>query len=236
MRGDDLRVTTVDYHTAGEPFRIVTGGVPPLAGETILEKRRFAAERLDDVRRCSSTSRAGTRTCTAASSPSRRTGAPTSASSSFTTPGYSTACGHGTIALVTWALETGGSQRSEPETARGRGRPFRAARDGRAVRDGGACARCASATCPPTSRPRALEAGRGCRSTSRSAAPSTRRSTRRSRCAGEPAALSSSGGRSSATSRRSGTSSTRASPSSATSTASSSGSRVGRPAAPRSGT
>ena len=34
----------VDYHTAGEPFRIVTGGVPPLEGATILEKRRFALE------------------------------------------------------------------------------------------------------------------------------------------------------------------------------------------------
>src|SRR4029450_4753173 len=44
-------VETVDYHTAGEPFRIVTGGVPPLEGRTILEKRRFAAERADEVRR-----------------------------------------------------------------------------------------------------------------------------------------------------------------------------------------
>jgi proline racemase/trans-L-3-hydroxyproline dehydratase len=46
-----LTVTTVDYHTAGEPFRIVTGGVRPLLGRTILEKRRDALEHLDDVRR-----------------------------------------------------------------------------------------------------------------------------------------------------------------------------------------
>src|SRR5207247_8725000 len=44
-------ITTVDYHTAGEPFRIVTGGVDALRGATILEKRRDAAERLDHVRR-----------------------------------------------------------------------------------------------------------------------------------------------------------------------------------------
>ena len=44
------RIEAVDYHTAGEPFRIVTGGVPPLEGRTILDKRRFAAEQLDDVR------------------------------------------------------------------------------------------------------------------------------------------------------------------------------------------
>jgi len=33
-------ITTTDYHTAGEPFRIVTSGVAPIQGTTILEKRR----------------------------------------------------------------------------------------------------------------------------------------------------------------------------------------------------
>ena len=44
-------IETVDYHTGGEPFRIVTGGVPELQGATVLERRRFAAEELDHVRR-----------------------------------------------------------------------------------------------------------------------------------------------------------------------------------------
>ena len=60
-------ITTADYHTAGEPFRIVTGGVRPLEGATILAKRRDALENLDHVRRLLSTSRAAMRTCTAAS-------------------------------------------------------------------------------------------------------------------------------------------------------------------------
>ena len=42
-----LRVSTVDYHTGGEPFRIVTGGVRALEGGTVLERRRFAGEVLD---------------------------------------------------------------------------------------------------------------------------------------------------------------------------------------------
>src|SRR5437660_11880252 len=50
MVGRSLMVSTVDYHTAGEPFRIVSGGVPPLQGRTILEKRRFALEHLDHIR------------------------------------------------------------------------------------------------------------------------------------------------------------------------------------------
>ncbi|HYM63731.1 MAG TPA: proline racemase family protein, partial [Gaiellaceae bacterium] len=46
-----LIVTATDYHTAGEPFRIVTGGVPPIPGRTILEKRRWAQEHLEQVRK-----------------------------------------------------------------------------------------------------------------------------------------------------------------------------------------
>lgn len=35
-----LSVSATDYHTAGEPFRIVSGGVGPILGETVLDKRR----------------------------------------------------------------------------------------------------------------------------------------------------------------------------------------------------
>ena len=43
--------TTIDAHTAGEPLRIVTAGVPRIPGDTVLAKRRWAEENLDDVRR-----------------------------------------------------------------------------------------------------------------------------------------------------------------------------------------
>jgi len=44
-------IRTADYHTGGEPFRIITDGVEPLRGATILDRRRDALERLDHVRR-----------------------------------------------------------------------------------------------------------------------------------------------------------------------------------------
>ena len=47
----DQPITTVEMHTAGEPVRIVTGGYPPLEGATILEKRRYARDQLDHLRR-----------------------------------------------------------------------------------------------------------------------------------------------------------------------------------------
>ena len=35
-------VTTIDAHTGGEPFRIITGGLPEVKGDTILQRRRYA--------------------------------------------------------------------------------------------------------------------------------------------------------------------------------------------------
>jgi proline racemase len=100
-------ITTVDYHTGGEPFRIVTGGVPPLAGRTILEKRRFAQEHLDRVRRLlvfEPRGHADMYGCFVTEPEDR--GADLGVVF-FNNAGYSTACGHGTIALVTWAIEHG---------------------------------------------------------------------------------------------------------------------------------
>ena len=47
---DWIRITTLEAHTAGEPLRIFTGGIPPIPGDTILEKRRFASHELDALR------------------------------------------------------------------------------------------------------------------------------------------------------------------------------------------
>ena len=110
-----MRVETVDYHTGGEPFRIVTGGVPPLEGATILERRRFARERLDHVRRLlvfEPRGHADMYGCHVV--PPNDDGADLGVVF-FHNEGYSTACGHGTIALVTWALDSGVVERREGE-------------------------------------------------------------------------------------------------------------------------
>jgi proline racemase/trans-L-3-hydroxyproline dehydratase len=109
-------ITTVDYHTAGEPFRIVTGGVPPLVGRTILERRRFAAEHRDDVRRLlvnEPRGHADMYGCFVTEPDDREADLGVVF---FHNAGYSTACGHGTIALVTWALDEGHVRTREPET------------------------------------------------------------------------------------------------------------------------
>lgn len=111
-----LTVSTIDYHTAGEPFRIVAGGVRPIPGRTILDKRRFVAENLDEVRALlvnEPRGHADMYGCfvTEAEDDDGDLGV-----IFFHNAGYSTACGHGTIALVTWAIESGIVPAVEPET------------------------------------------------------------------------------------------------------------------------
>ena len=100
-------ITTVDYHTGGEPFRIVTGGVEPLEGRTILEQRRFAEEQLDHVRRLLVYEPRGHADMYGCHVVEPNDDGADLGVVFFHNAGYSTACGHGTIALVTWAIESG---------------------------------------------------------------------------------------------------------------------------------
>ncbi|NHZ86062.1 MAG: proline racemase, partial [Planctomycetia bacterium] len=45
------KITTIDTHTAGEPLRIVTSGIPELPGDTILAKRKYMMENYDHLRK-----------------------------------------------------------------------------------------------------------------------------------------------------------------------------------------
>lgn len=44
-------IKTIDMHTSGEPTRIVISGCPELKGRTLLEKRAFAREKMDHLRK-----------------------------------------------------------------------------------------------------------------------------------------------------------------------------------------
>ena len=116
LRSGRLDVTTVDYHAGGEPFRIVTGGVPEIPGATILEKRRWAAAHLDHVRRLLVNEPRGHADMYGCFVVEPEDGGADLGVLFFHNEGYSTACGHGTIALVTWALESGRLPMTGPQT------------------------------------------------------------------------------------------------------------------------
>ncbi|HWW57205.1 MAG TPA: proline racemase family protein [Sphingopyxis sp.] len=100
-------IRIVDMHTAGEPVRIVEAGYPALAGATILEKRRDAQTRFDHLRTMLMLEPRGhdgmygvipTDPCAAGAD----------LAVLFThQEGYSTMCGHATIAIGRWAVDTG---------------------------------------------------------------------------------------------------------------------------------
>ena len=100
-------IRTADYHAGGEPFRIVIDGIPEIPGRTVLERRRWVRDHLDDVRHLLIDEPRGHADMYGAYVvPPNDEGADLGVIF-FHNEGYSTACGHGTIALVTWALETG---------------------------------------------------------------------------------------------------------------------------------
>ena len=90
--------------------------MPPLEGSRILDKRRFASERLDAVRRLLVLEPRGHADMYGCFVTEPEDGGADLGVVFFHNAGYSTACGHGTIALVTWALDTGVVPTEEPET------------------------------------------------------------------------------------------------------------------------
>lgn len=108
-RGPAGDVSVTDYHTAGEPFRIVTAGQPEIEGNTVSERREFArsSAQVDAVRALLVQEPRGH-----ADMYGGFVVPPDDDGAHFGVlfwhkDGYSTACGHGTIALGAWAVDTG---------------------------------------------------------------------------------------------------------------------------------
>jgi proline racemase len=100
-------VRTTDYHCAGEPFRIVTAGVPDIPAATVAQRRRAVPPDVDAIRRLlchEPRGHADMYGCFLV--PPDDDGADLGVLF-WHKDGYSTACGHGTIALGAWAVESG---------------------------------------------------------------------------------------------------------------------------------
>jgi proline racemase len=104
-----LELEAVDYHTAGEPFRIVSAGAPAIAGSSVRERRETArnSTEIDELRKLlchEPRGHADMYGCFVV--PPDDEGAVLGAVF-WHKDGYSTACGHGTIALGVWAVDSG---------------------------------------------------------------------------------------------------------------------------------
>ncbi|MDG1817826.1 MAG: proline racemase family protein, partial [Aquiluna sp.] len=109
MTNQLMAISVIDYHTAGEPFRIVESGFPEIVGQTVLDKRASAIgnQELEKVRLLLVNEPRGH-----ADMYGGFIVEPNDSGADFGVlfwhgDGYSTACGHGTIALGAWAVDTG---------------------------------------------------------------------------------------------------------------------------------
>ncbi len=110
------KITTIDAHTAGEPFRVITSGFPALDGDTILAKRRFVKEKYDHLRTALMLEPRGH-----ADMYGCLVTPPVSRDADFGVlfmhnEGFSTMCGHGIIAITTVAIECGMVAMRAPQT------------------------------------------------------------------------------------------------------------------------
>ncbi len=100
-------LSTVEMHTGGEPTRIVVDGWPEFSGKTLLDKRREAKDRFDHLRRGLMLEPRGHDGMYGALLVEPDHPEADLAVLFMHNEGYSTMCGHATIALARWAVESG---------------------------------------------------------------------------------------------------------------------------------
>jgi proline racemase len=115
-RADAIEIETVEMHTGGEPVRIVTKGYPAIPGKTILEKRRNARERFDHLRRLLMFEPRGHTDMYGVIPVEPDLPEADLAVLFMHNEGYSTMCGHATIALGRYAVDRGIVAARMPET------------------------------------------------------------------------------------------------------------------------
>lgn len=111
-----VKLRTIDMHTGGEPVRVVVDGYPGIPGRTILEKRRYVKEHLDHLRTALMFEPRGHADMYGvlplpAEKPDSDFGV-----LFLHNEGYSTMCGHATLAMARLAVDLQWVRVTEPET------------------------------------------------------------------------------------------------------------------------
>jgi trans-L-3-hydroxyproline dehydratase len=109
-------LSTVEMHTGGEPTRIIVEGWPSFEARTLLGKRREAKERFDHLRRGLMREPRGHDGMYGALLVEPDHPEADLAVLFMHNEGFSTMCGHATIALARWAVDSGRVPVQVPET------------------------------------------------------------------------------------------------------------------------
>lgn len=111
-----VSIDTVEMHAGGEPVRIVVSGYPEIPGATILDKRRHALDHLDHLRRLLMFEPRGHTDMYGVIPVTPDHPDADLAVLFMHNEGYSTMCGHATLAVARWAIERGVVPAREPVT------------------------------------------------------------------------------------------------------------------------
>ena len=103
-------------HTGGEPLRIIESGYPAIQGRTILEKRRYARENLDQLRKLLIYEPRGHKDMYGAVIVEPDIKEAHFGVLFIHNEGYSTMCGHAVIALGRYAVDHGMVKGTAPVT------------------------------------------------------------------------------------------------------------------------
>ena len=109
-----IKIKTIDMHTGGEPLRVILDGFPELEGESVLDYRRYIRDHLDDLRTALMFEPRGHADMYGVVvTPSK---VADFGVVFMHNEGYSTMCGHATIAITKLAVEAGWVEKVEGET------------------------------------------------------------------------------------------------------------------------
>ena len=110
-----LKIQTIEMHTGGEPLRVILDGFPSIQGENVLDYRRYIRDHYDHLRTALMFEPRGHADMYGVIvTPSK---VADFGVVFIHNEGYSTMCGHATIAIAKLAVEAGWIPISEPETS-----------------------------------------------------------------------------------------------------------------------
>jgi len=112
----DRLISTIETHTGGEPFRIVTSGLPRLKGDTIVAKRTWIKTHHDEIRKFLMYEPRGHADMYGGYLVDSVSDDADFGVIFLHNEGYSDHCGHGIIALASTAVKLGWVERTQPKT------------------------------------------------------------------------------------------------------------------------
>ena len=109
-------IITVESHTAGEPTRIIIGGIPHVPGRSMMEKKEYFRQNLDFLRTALMQEPRGHRDMFGAIIVASCDDEADLGVVFIDSDGYADMCGHGSLGTMTVAVETGMVEAVEPIT------------------------------------------------------------------------------------------------------------------------